>query len=144
MKPNLFILAFLLLATVSCSTYRTTIDKISDNHNLISPSISLVTSVIFEKTITDEDQKVKALILENLSSKLFALNFDKKPSRQEFETLLLDNLPLKTHWIILTSTLGSYYEKSTINLADSDVKITLEILREIATGIHLAIGKYID
>lgn len=144
MKPNLFILAFLLLATVSCSTYRTTIDKISDNHNLISPSISLVTSVIFEKTITDEDQKAKALILENLSAKILALNFDKKPTRQEFETLLLDNLPLKTHWVILTSTLGSYYEKSTANLDDSNIKTTLEILKEIAIGIHLAIQKYLD
>ena len=144
MKPNLFILAFLLLATVSCSTYTRTIDKISDNHNLISPSVSLVTSVIFEKTVTEEDQKVKALILENLTFKIINLNFDKKPTRQEFETILLDNLPLKTHWIVLTSTLGSYYEKSTANLDDSNVKTTLEILREIATGIHIAVEKYLD
>ena len=77
----LAVLATSLLFT-SCTTYRKVIDSVTENQILVAPTASLISSLIFEKAISDEDRVEKAKIVFDLSERLKVITFDAKPTRE--------------------------------------------------------------
>ena len=135
-------LATSLLFT-SCTTYRKVIDSVTDNQILVAPTAALISSVIFEKAVSDEDRIEKARIVFNLSEKLKGITFDAKPTREDLEQFVMNSLPDKPHWVVLAATLGSYYESTTKGLSDDDVVKASKLINEIALGLSLSSQKYI-
>lgn len=134
----------LALIFTSCSTFRKVVDNIADNEALVGPTVSLITSVVFEKAVSDEDKAEKAAIVSKVAEKLNEIELTAKPTRAEFETLLSSSLPSKSHWTILVVTLGSYYEKATVKLSDSDVTGSLALIKQIAAGMSVASARYLE
>jgi hypothetical protein len=135
-------LATSLLFT-SCTTYRKVIDSVTDNQILVAPTAALISSVIFEKAVSDEDRAEKAKIVFNLSERLKGITFDAKPTREDLEQFIINSLPNKPHWVVLAATLGSYYESTTKGLSDDDVVKAAKLINEIALGLSLSSQKYI-
>jgi hypothetical protein len=138
----LAVLATSLLFT-SCTTYRKVIDSVTENQILVAPTASLISSLIFEKAISDEDRVEKAKIVFDLSERLKVITFDAKPTREDLEQFILNSLPDKPHWVVLAASLGSYYESSTKGLPDDDIVKTTKLINEIALGLSLSSKKYI-
>lgn len=142
MKYALIALSAAFLFT-SCATYRKVIDSVTDSQVLVSPTVTLITSVIFEKAVSDEDRAEKAKIVFNLSEKLKGITFDAKPTREDLEGYIVNSLPNKPHWVVLAATLGSYYDAATKGVSDDDVAKATKLINEIALGLNLASKRYI-
>lgn len=127
---------------VSCATVRKGIEKASDNSALITPTVVLVTTVVFEKAVSAEDLADKAALVNKIADKILAAQFTTKPTQDEIEALITANLPDKDHWKVLASYVASYYSKYTKNIADSDVEGSISVLKAIAEGLKIAAAKY--
>lgn len=127
---------------VSCATVRKGIEKASDNSALITPTVVLVTTVVFEKAVSAEDLADKAALVNKIADKILAAQFTTKPTQDEIEAFITANLPDKDHWKVLASYVASYYSKYTKNIADSDVEGSISVLKAIAEGLKIAAAKY--
>ena len=138
------LLAAILLSSflVSCATVRKGIETASDNSALITPTVALVTTVVFEKAVSAEDLADKATLVNKIADKILAAQFTAKPTQDEIEALIVANLPEKDHWKVLASYVASYYTKYTRNIADSDVEGSIAVLKAIAEGLKIAAAKY--
>ena len=142
MKYALLALSSTFLFT-SCATYRKVIDSVTDSQILVAPTTTLISSVIFEKAVSDEDRVEKAQIVFDLSEKLKGITFDSKPTREDLEGFVVNVLPDKPHWAILAATLGSYYESASKGVSDQDVAKATKLINEIALGLNLASKRYL-
>ena len=127
----------------SCANYRSLIDSVTDSQVLVSPTVALISSVIFEKAVSDEDRIEKAQIVFNLSERLKGITFDAKPTREDFEGFIVNSLPNKPHWVVLAATLGGYYEAATKGVSDDDVAKATKLINEIALGLSLSTKNYL-
>lgn len=141
---KLIALSLIAAFLTSCAAYRSTIDHVTDNENLIAPAVALVTSIVFEKAVSEEDKVEKAKIIQNLAEKLIAVELTAKPTKEEFQTMILDALPGKTHWVTLAAVLATKYDSATKNISSDDVAKTVAVIREISIGLQAATARYVD
>ncbi len=140
---KLFALALVAFLFTSCAGLRSAIDKVTENGALVAPVVSIVTSLVFDKAVSEEDKAEKAAIISKLADKIADVELVAKPTREEFEKILLESLPAKTHWIALASTLSTQYDKATKNISDEDVAKTIAVIKEISFGLKSATARYI-
>lgn len=139
---------FLLVAITSlffcsCATYRKGVGAAEDNLMFISPAVSLVTSVVFEKAVSQEDRSEKALIIKKLALKIAEVEFTAKPTKEMVVELVKTQLPDKAHWSSLALAVGNVYEKYTKDVLDSDVTSALAVIQEIAAGLDASASNYL-
>ncbi len=140
---KLILSAAICLSLASCSTYRKAVNSVDENQALVGPTIVLVTSVVFEKAVDDADKMDKALIIKKLADKIVEVSFSKKPTKEEIAVLIASNLPDKSHWTLLASSLSEVYAKYTEKLTDEDVEKSLAVLKNIAASLSLATQRYL-
>jgi hypothetical protein len=140
---KLILLAALCLSLASCSTFRKAVDAANSNEAYVGPVVTLVTTTVFEQAVSPEDRQEKAVIVHKLAEKIAEIKFDKKPTKAEFATLIAAQLPDKSHWLVLASSLSEVYEKYTKNLTDSDVGNTLTVIHNIAEALALSTQRYL-
>ena len=139
---KILIISLLFSLIVSCATVRKGIETASDNSALITPTVALVTTVVFEKAVSTEDLADKAALVNKIADKILSAQFTAKPTQDEIEDLITANLPEKDHWEVLASYVAAYYAKYTRNIADSDVEGSIAVLKAIAEGLKIAAAKY--
>ncbi len=138
-------LALAAALLTSCSTYRKALDEANKNEFLISPTVALVTSIVFEKSVSAEDKAAKAKIVSGLADKLSDVELVTKPTKDEFLQTVLGALPSdKAHWVTLATLLATQYDKATKNVLDSDVEQTVSVIHQIAFGLRSATAPYLD
>jgi len=140
---KLILSAAVCLSLASCSTYRKAVDAANNNDVYVGPVVTLVTSVVFEQAIDEADRVEKALIVAKLADKIAEVSFDKKPTKEEVAILIAENLPAKSHWTVLASSLSEVYAKYTDKLTDEDVAKSVAVLKNIAASLKLATQRYI-
>jgi hypothetical protein len=141
---KIILLSIAAVFLTSCAAYRSAVDEIGDNSVLVAPVVTLVTAVVFDKAVSEEDKVEKAKIVNDLADKLITLELSAKPTREEFLAKLLENLPAKTHWITLATLLSTQYEKATAKISNDDVTKTVAVIKEIAIGLKSATARYTE
>ena len=141
--PHLSLLAAIAILFSSCATYRKGVGAAEDNLMFISPAVSLVASVVFEKAVSQEDRSEKALIIKKLALKIAEVEFTAKPTKEIVVELVKAQLPDKAHWSSLALAVGNVYEKYTKDVLDSDVTSALAVIQEIAAGLDASASNYL-
>ena len=142
MKSKLIILSILASCFVGCSSMSNFYNGLNNSSPYFRSSSALITTLVLQKAVSDEDRQEKAKIVLNLATAIETLTKGDNLSVETVSTTLLQSIPDKPHWKEYTMALvllyTDFYEQNDKVVIGDKQKALITALNRIASGCRIA------
>lgn len=139
----LLMIPLVCLPLVGCATNQTPRDTVVSITPYVRPAVNALCSVVLNSALNESDRKEKAVEMYNLSVIVENLATGQYPTVEQFEKVLQDHVPKKSHWASLTKSLSSLYKGQYPKIVKGDVQVWVDFAGEFVGGIVDATEPYV-